>query len=704
MTARTLPLATLTIGVAGCTQEVALYCDENTPCEDPQYPFCDVYGEYPASEGIAKTCIGSPFDAGPTDAAVGSVSVSLGGTGNGSVVSSPFGINCGTTCEASFTPSTTITLTATPESDSVFSGWSGAGCSGTGTCEFVFDGSGVNVTASFALKEYDLVVSTGGDGAGGVASTEAGIDCGSDCTETYTHGSAVTLTATSTGQSGFGGWAGDCSGLTPTCALTMDSAKNVTASFDLDGFTLSVSLAGTGGGSVTSNSGTIDCPSGDCADSYSAGTTVTLTASSDATSTFTGWTGDCTGTPCQVTMTAARSVTATFTRITHTLTVAKSSTRGGDGLVTSNPSGISCGTDCTEIYDKNTPVSLSQAPIGNAIFMGWSVSGCGVGDPTCDVTMETDVTVTASYCAPLACGALQCGDVDDGCGGTMSCPECCNSSTHECVVEPEPPWLGPVIRYEAPNGNPTPACTSEYATLLGDYGFDFSAGGSCDCDCLVNGLTCGSSITLTEYTGFGCTIAEGTQTLTYNVCANAHSDMDDRGYYMFPAPTLTGSCTPQILNNLVAAAHSDDSRVCSGATYGGICASSGEVCAPKASGLYDTKLCMYYEGQASCPAGSPYTEQYLRYENVTDSRSCGGCSCGGLLGSCGYVGILSAVPCGQGGGGSFGNVNPGTCGGMGSTPATGFTWRGMTGDCAESNGVVSGSASETGPITLCCLP
>src|SRR2546428_11910417 len=46
----------------------------------------------------------------------------------------PGGINCGATCSASFASGTSVTLTATPASGSVFTGWSGAGCSGTGSC------------------------------------------------------------------------------------------------------------------------------------------------------------------------------------------------------------------------------------------------------------------------------------------------------------------------------------------------------------------------------------------------------------------------------------------------------------------------------------------------------------------------------------------------------------------------------------------
>ncbi|HVF06948.1 MAG TPA: hypothetical protein VNC60_00055 [Actinomycetota bacterium] len=77
--------------------------------------------------------------------------------------------------------------------------------------------------------------------------------------------------------------------------------------------TLDVSIAGTGDGRVTSVPAGVDCTA-DCQAEFPTGTAVTLTAAADAGSTFTGWSGHCSGDgPCQVTMNNARSVTATFT-------------------------------------------------------------------------------------------------------------------------------------------------------------------------------------------------------------------------------------------------------------------------------------------------------------------------------------------------------------------------------------------------------
>jgi hypothetical protein len=50
-----------------CTVTDPLYCSEDVPCTDPSLPFCDLNGEYPASEGVARTCIPDPGDGGDGD-------------------------------------------------------------------------------------------------------------------------------------------------------------------------------------------------------------------------------------------------------------------------------------------------------------------------------------------------------------------------------------------------------------------------------------------------------------------------------------------------------------------------------------------------------------------------------------------------------------------------------------------------------------
>lgn len=92
--------------------------------------------------------------------------------------------------------------------------------------------------------------------------------------------------------------------------LALASAAPSTADVPV---TLTVVKSGNGHGGVTSDLVPgIDCGA-TCAADFGTGSTVTLTATPNANSTFVGWSGDCTGTgSCQLTMDAAKGVTARF--------------------------------------------------------------------------------------------------------------------------------------------------------------------------------------------------------------------------------------------------------------------------------------------------------------------------------------------------------------------------------------------------------
>ena len=240
------------------------------------------------------------------------LTVSLSGTGT--VTSSPSGITCGADCTQLYDQGTTVTLTATPDAGWGFTGWSGEGCSGTGTCQVTMS-QARSVTATFAqLPTFALNVAKAGDGSGTVISSPSGISCGADCGESYVSGTVVTLTASPSGGSGFSGWSGEgCSG-TGTCQVTMSQARNVTATFaQIPSFALNVAKAGDGSGTVTSSPGGISCGT-TCSASFISGTVVTLSAAAASGSSFSGWSGEgCSGTgTCQVTMSQARGITASF--------------------------------------------------------------------------------------------------------------------------------------------------------------------------------------------------------------------------------------------------------------------------------------------------------------------------------------------------------------------------------------------------------
>jgi hypothetical protein len=77
------------------------------------------------------------------------LAVAKQGNGRGKVTSSPAGIACGAVCKTILDRATEVTLTAAPRKGSRFTGWSGGGCSGRGTCVLTMSKPTV-VTARFA--------------------------------------------------------------------------------------------------------------------------------------------------------------------------------------------------------------------------------------------------------------------------------------------------------------------------------------------------------------------------------------------------------------------------------------------------------------------------------------------------------------------------------------------------------------------------
>jgi len=232
-------------------------------------------------------------------------------------------------------------------------------------------------------------------GSGTVTSSPAGLVCSSGtCNADFVQGTVVTLTATATIGAIFTGWSGNCTG-TGTCNLTMDAARTVTASFNTASFTLTVTKAGTGSGTVTGTPGlTCGVGSAVCAVSYPAGQGVVLAATPAPGSSFTGWSGEgCTGTgTCTVTMTQARNVTATFIP-GYSLSVAIGGSSSGS--VSSSPAGINnCSTSCSHGYTSGALVTLTATPSAGGTFREWRGACTGA---TCQVTMNAAKAVTAVF-------------------------------------------------------------------------------------------------------------------------------------------------------------------------------------------------------------------------------------------------------------------------------------------------------------------
>jgi hypothetical protein len=167
--------------------------------------------------------------------------------------------------------------------------------------------------------------------------------------------------------------------------------------------TVSVTLAGDGSGTVTSNPAEMNCgtPCTEQYAQYALGTGVTLTATPASGSAFGGWNGACTGTgACVLTAGANLQVGATFTSAASNAVVV---TVTGPGTVTSAPAAIRCtqtgGASCSGAYSNGVSVLLLAAPnVDGSTFGGWSGDCASAGTAaTCTLSATRAFEVQALF-------------------------------------------------------------------------------------------------------------------------------------------------------------------------------------------------------------------------------------------------------------------------------------------------------------------
>jgi hypothetical protein len=242
-----------------------------------------------------------------------------------------------------------------------------------------YDGGSVRlVRGGQSFGTFALSVSSSGAGSGSV--NTGGINCqraggatSGTCRAERGVGSSVTLTATPAPGSLFTAWGGACSGSSPTCTVTMDAAKPVSAQFDAG--PLANGVCGLSDGQTLSAAPTTRL--------CTAGSASSVTSSLPRT-----WRWSCSGynggTPAAC---SANSSVDLFT-----LTVRKS----GSGSVVSSPTGIDCGSDCSETYTSGSSVTLTATPAAGSSFAGWGGACAGNFGLTCSLTMDASKSVTVN--------------------------------------------------------------------------------------------------------------------------------------------------------------------------------------------------------------------------------------------------------------------------------------------------------------------
>lgn len=385
----------------------------------PDFQFSGWNGANCGSLQACQVTMNQPVQVGPRFERLHLLTIAATGNGAGTISAPAATLTCTWTngqltpgCFRSLAEGTVVVLTATASPGSQFAGWSGSGCSGTGTCQVTIT-QAQTVTAMF-LGPSTLTVTV--NGAGRVTSSPAGIDCQraeggaqtGSCSAVFSPATVVTLNFQTAVNHGFGGWSGSCTGSTGACTVTMSVDRAVTAAFHRI-WPLTVWSGGVGSGVVTSAPTILNCvivngaltgPA--CGVGFPAGTVVTLTATPADGMGFAGWSdGVCTGTaPCQVTMTQGIQVTAAFAPLVPVTVVTAGD---GNGTVTGSPAGINCTRTggvqsgaCGTTYPQGITITLTAQAAAGSTFTGWSGEGC-TGTGTCVIQATQARTVTATF-------------------------------------------------------------------------------------------------------------------------------------------------------------------------------------------------------------------------------------------------------------------------------------------------------------------
>ena len=134
----------------------------------------------------------------------------------------------------------TVSVTATPQGEYVFTSWSDGNTNATRTITI---GSNSTLTANFEKRKYPLTVNFEGEGE----VLEEIVNAGR--TTDYGSGTSVKLTAQPADEWLFTGWSGDIGDIDPTgnpIQLNIIESKTVTATFEKKKYPLTISIEGEG--------------------------------------------------------------------------------------------------------------------------------------------------------------------------------------------------------------------------------------------------------------------------------------------------------------------------------------------------------------------------------------------------------------------------------------------------------------------------
>ena len=209
--------------------------------------------------------------------------------------------------------------------------------------------------------------------------------------DTYTAGSVVTLTAVANTGWKFNGWSGDLTGAQSPAQITVNSNREITATFQQRCYTLNLSHSGEGTNPAPSPPNSVNCPAGQ----YVFGANINLSATPAAGWQVSSWTGttndNSTLTSNTITMPAANhAASVVYSQNCYTLSTSVSPENSG--VISASPE-----PNCQETkYASGSVVQLTAQPNPGHVFNQWSGALTGSTNPT-TLSMSGNKTVSANF-------------------------------------------------------------------------------------------------------------------------------------------------------------------------------------------------------------------------------------------------------------------------------------------------------------------
>ena len=275
-------------------------------------------------------------------------------------------------CEpGTYQPGEQITVMANEADGWHVAGWSGTNddSSQSSTNIVTMPNSDHTVGVSYEANCYTLTLNVSPNNSGNVTPTPPkSASCPANLQ--YTTGASVSLRAMANTGYEFSGWSGALSGATNPQSLTMDGNKSVTANFVVACYTLTLNRLPSSGGSISASPlKSASCPT---TYQYTAGTSVSLTATPNTGYQFDGWSGALSGTqnPQSIVINDNESVTARFGDSNDEcfLLILDHTGNGSDPTTLSAQStGCSAG-----FYRSGEEIELQAHPTNGSDVEGWS--------------------------------------------------------------------------------------------------------------------------------------------------------------------------------------------------------------------------------------------------------------------------------------------------------------------------------------------